>query len=29
MLSFDEAAARVTGPGQPLEVGEQTIGGVT
>ena len=29
MLSFDEAAARVTGPGQPLEVVEQKIGDVT
>jgi len=28
MLSFDEAVARVTGPGQPMEIGEQTIGGV-
>src|SRR5579875_141167 len=29
MLSFDEAAARITGPGQPFEVVEKTIGGVT
>jgi len=29
MLSFDEAAARVTAPGQPLEVVSTEIGGVT
>ncbi|MGH9007851.1 MAG: class I adenylate-forming enzyme family protein [Acidimicrobiales bacterium] len=29
MLSFDEAAAQVTGPGQALEVVEQKIGDVT
>ena len=29
MLSFDEAAARVTAPGQPLEIVEKTIGNVT
>lgn len=28
MLSFDEAVARVTGPGQPLEIVDQTIDGV-
>ncbi len=29
MLSFDEAVARVTGPGQPLEIVDQEIDGVT
>ncbi len=29
MLSFDDAATRVTAPGEPLEVVEQTISGVT
>ncbi len=29
MLSFDDAAARVTAPDMPLEIVEQTIGGVT
>src|SRR5579871_5943668 len=29
MLTFDEAAARVTAPGQPLEIVEKTIGEVT
>jgi len=29
MLSFDEAIARLTAPGQPMEIVEKTIGGVT
>jgi long-chain acyl-CoA synthetase len=29
MLSFDDAVARVTGPGQPMEIVERTIDGVS